>query len=100
MLAFLLVAVAQGLAYGVVLATVILFLMGFAYAFFLVYTLSLSMELIPSRKAGLFYVLAGIGGASGSFMGPFIAQTLGFTYVFLMAGAIFFLAFIAFKIFK
>jgi MFS family permease len=100
MLAFLLVAVALKLAYDVVLATVILFLMGFAYAFFLVYTLSLSMELISSRKAGLFNVLVGIGGASGSFMGPFLAQTFGFMIVFIMAGAVFLLAFIAFEIFK
>jgi MFS family permease len=99
-LAFLLVAVAQELTYGVVLAAVILILMGFAYALFLVYTLSLSMEFIPAGKAGLFNVLLGIGGASGSFIGPFLAQTFGFTCVFLTASIIFFLAYIAFKIFK
>ena len=99
-LAFLLVAVTQKLTYGVALATVILILMGFAYALFLVYTLSLSMELIPHGKAGMFNVLLGIGGASGSFIGPFLAQTLDFMYVFLIAGILFFLAYIAFKIFK
>ena len=99
-LAFLLVAVTQKLTYGAVLATAILILMAFAYAFFLVYTLSLSMELIPAGKAGLFNVLLGIGGGSGSFIGPFLAQTLDFMYVFLTAGIIFFLAYIAFKIFK
>jgi MFS family permease len=98
-LAFLLVAVTQKLTYGAVLATAILILMAFAYAFFLVYTLSLSMELIPAGKAGLFNVLLGIGGASGSFIGPFLAQTLDFMYVFLTAGIIFFLAYVAFKIF-
>ena len=100
MLAFLLVAVTQKPAYGVVLAAIILILMGFAYALFLVYTLSLSMEFIPAGKAGLFNVLLGIGGASGSFIGPFLAQTLDFMYVFLIAGILFFLAYIAFKIFK
>ncbi len=99
-LAFLLVAVTQKLTYGVALAAVILILMGFAYALFLVYTLSLSMELIPHGKAGMFNVLLGIGGASGSFIGPFLAQTLDFMYVFLIAGILFFLAYIAFKIFK
>jgi MFS family permease len=98
-LAFLLVAVAQELTYGVVLAATILILMGFAYALFLVYTLSLSMELIPPRKAGMFNVLLGIGGASGSFIGPFLAQTFDFMYVFLTAGIIFFLAYVAFKVF-
>lgn len=100
MLAFLLVAVTQKPAYGVVLAAIILILMGLAYALFLVYTLSLSMELIPPGKAGMFNVLLGIGGASGSFIGPFLAQTFDFMYVFLIAGIIFFLSYIAFKIFK
>jgi predicted MFS family arabinose efflux permease len=58
------------------------------------------MELIPPGKAGLFNVLLGIGGASGSFIGPFLAQALGFMYVFIITGIIFFLAYIAFKIFK
>jgi hypothetical protein len=74
-------------------------LMGFAYALFLVYTLSLSMELIPAGKAGLFNVLVGIGGACGSFIGPYIAQTFGFLFAFATAGAVFLLAAIAFQIF-
>jgi len=98
-LAFLLVTVTLVPAYNAVLAAVILILMGFAYAFFLVFTLSLSMELIPAGKAGLFNVLVGIGSACGSFIGPFLAQTHGFMSVFLIAGIIFFLAYIAFKIF-
>lgn len=98
-LAFLFVVAAQMPLYNVVLATTILILMGFAYAFFLVYTLSLSMELVPAGKAGLFNVLLGIGGAGGSFIGPFLAQTFEFTYVFLTAGIIFFAAYVAFKIF-
>jgi MFS family permease len=98
LLAFLLVAVAQASTYNVILAIAILILMGFAYAFFLVYTLSLSMELIPARKAGLFNVLLGIGGASGSFIGPFLAQAFGFASVFLITGFIFFLSYVSFKI--
>ena len=85
--------------YNAVLAAVIMILMGFAYAFFLVFTLSLSMELIPKGKAGLFNVLVGIGSACGSFIGPFLAQTSGFMSVFLTTGVIFLLAYIAFKIF-
>jgi len=57
------------------------------------------MELIPTGKAGLFNGLMGIGSAFGNFIGPFIAQTSGFISVFLTAGIIFFLAYIAFKIF-
>jgi MFS family permease len=98
MLTFLLLVVAQKLAYGMALTSAILVLMGFAYAFFLVYTLSLSMEFIPAGKAGLFNVLLGAGGASGSFIGPFLAQAFDFAWVFLFAGTIFFLAYIAFRI--
>jgi len=86
---------------NVLLTAAILVLMGFAYAIFLVYTLSLSMELIPAGKAGLFNVLIGIGGACGSFIGPFIAaQTSGFTYVFVSGGIIFLMAYAAFRIFS
>jgi hypothetical protein len=97
LLAFLLIAALQIPVYNVGLTTVILMLMSFAYAMFLIYTLSLSMELIPAGKAGLFNVLIGIGGACGSFTGPFIAQTFGFFYVFILAGVIFSSAYIAFK---
>jgi len=98
-LAFLLIAIASISLYNVILVAVVLTLMGFAYALFLIYTLSISMELIPEGKAGLFNVLVGIGQACGSFIGPFIAQTVGFTYVFLATGMIFLLAYVAFKIF-
>ena len=100
-LAFLLIAVLQmSASVAVGLATMILIFMGFAYAIFLVSTLSLSMELIPAGKAGLFNVLIGIGGALGSFIGPFIAQASGFFNVFIIAGVIFFSAYVAFKIFS
>jgi MFS family permease len=100
-LSFSLIAVLQSLTYSVALMTTILILMGFANAVFFVYTLSLSMELIPSGKAGLFNVFIGIGGACGSFIGPFIAQafqsTLGFTPVFLAAGIAFLMAYLFFR---
>jgi hypothetical protein len=97
--AFLLVAAIQVPFLNAPLATTLLILLGFAYAMFLVYTLSLSMELIPSGKAGLFNVLIGIGGAFGSFIGPFIAQASGFIYVFATAGVLFLLAYVFFKMF-
>ncbi len=98
-LAFSLISIIWVPAYNLTLATLVLILMGFAYALFLVFTLSLSMELMPHGKTGLFNVLVGLGGACGSFIGPFLAETFGFTYVFLITGLIFFLAFIAFKVF-
>ncbi len=84
-------------------ATALLILLGFLFAMFMVYTLSLSMELIPAGKSGLFNVLIGVGGAFGSFIGPFLAQTfggtLGFFCVFVTAGVIFLVAYVSFKLF-
>jgi len=100
-LSFLLVVVLQFPAFNVMFVTTILILMGFGYAIFLVYVLSLSMELIPSGKTGLFNALIGVGGACGSFIGPFLAQTfgsLGFTYVFVTAGTLFLVSYVAFRV--
>ena len=81
------------------LAVAVLVLMGFAYAVFLINTLSISMEVLPQGKAGLFNVLIGIGGAVGCLTGPLIADTYGFLYAFLVASAIFLLSHLAFRIF-
>lgn len=100
LLAFLLLIPLSFQFYSVGSATAILILLSFLNALFLVATLSLSMELIPAGKAGLFDVLIGVGGALGSFIGPFIAQSSDFFYVFVTAGAIFLAAFLFFKIFR
>ncbi len=97
-LAFMLTAFAISGFQTAFLAALVLALMGFAYALYHVYVLSLSMELIPAGKAGLFDVLVSLGGAGGAFIGPFTAQTFGFIPVFFMSGVTFFLAYIAFKL--
>jgi MFS family permease len=81
------------------LASFILVLLGFAYAFFYVLTLSLSMELIPAGRSGFFDGLVGLGAASGAFFGPFLAEMLGFIAQFLITSFVFFLAFLVLKIF-
>jgi MFS family permease len=99
LLAFALLAALNLSSLNVLLTTGILIVMGFIFAVFMVSILALSMELIPAGKAGLINVLIGLGGAFGSFIGPFIAQVSGFLQVFIVAGAIFFTAFVFFKIF-
>lgn len=99
LLAFMLLAALQSSSFNVLLTVGVLVLMGFLFAVFMVYILSLSMELVPAGKAGLVNVLIGLGAAFGSFAGPFIAQAFGFLHVFVIAGAIFFVAFIFFKLF-
>jgi hypothetical protein len=80
----------------VVVASV-LALMGFTYAVYHIHALSLSMELIPAGKAGLFDALTGLGSALGAYLGPFIAQAFSFAYVFTFSGAMFLLAYVFFK---
>lgn len=98
-LIFLLVAVVQIGFATTLFAALILVLLNFAYAVYYVLMISLSMALIPLGKAGIFDVLIGLGAASGCFLGPFLAQTLGFLPQFLIAGAIFLLAYAILKIF-
>lgn len=71
--------------------------MGLAYAFYSISVLSLSMEVIPRGKAGLFTALVGIGGAVGCLTGPLMAESFGFQYTFIASGAFFLLSFVSFK---
>jgi MFS family permease len=97
-LVFSLIVVVNFAAVTTFLASVILVLMGLAYGLYHILTLSLSMELIPSGKSGLFDVLMGLGAAFGSFLGPFLAHQLGFLPQFLVAGVVFFSAYLVLKI--
>jgi MFS family permease len=98
LLIFLLVAVVQ-LAFSTTLLTwIILAFIGFAYALYHILMLSLSMELIPSGKSGVFDGLVGLGAAFGSFLGPFLAENLNYLPAFLIAGVLFLAAFVVLKI--
>ena len=98
-LLFMLVGAVQLAFSPTLLAGFILVLLGFAYAAYYILMLSLSMELIPSGKSGVFDVLVGLGAAVGSFLGPFLASNLNYLPTFLIAGAVFFFAFITLKLF-
>ena len=87
-------------AFTLTLATMALMIMGIAYGFFLISTLSLSMELIPEGKAGIFNALVGLGGALGCFLGAYIAENYGFQTLFIVASAGFFLSYMTFKTFS
>lgn len=79
------------------LSVIVLSTMGFIYAFYSVSVLSLSMEVIPQGRAGLFTALVGAGSATGCLMGPLIAENFGFQLMFIASAASFFLSFVAFK---
>lgn len=87
------------LTWAMVLSVIVLVLSGFVYAFYSVSVLSLSMEVIPRGKTGLFTALLGAGSAIGCLTGPIIAENLGFSYAFMASVTCFLLSFAAFKIF-
>jgi MFS family permease len=100
LLLFTLVAVVQ-LAFSTTLLTgLILVLLGLAYALYYILMLSLSMELIPAGRSGVFDVLVGLGAAAGAFLGPFLAKNLNYLPTFLIAGFLFLGAFVVLKIFS
>jgi MFS family permease len=81
--------------------------LGFAYAMYYIMMLSLSMEIIPEGKAGLFDGMASLGAAVGAFLGPFLAHYFAylpdqFVYVpiFVITAVLFLAAFIAIKVLR
>jgi MFS family permease len=79
------------------LGVLILVLMGLVYGLFWISSLSLSMELIPEGKAGVFNALVGLGGAFGCFLGTFVAENYGFSVLFVIVTIGFILSYLAFK---
>jgi MFS family permease len=100
LLVFLLVGAIEFAFSPTIFTGIILISLGFAYAMYYILMLSLSMELIPAGKSGVFDVLVGLGGAFGSFLGPYLAHSLNYMPTFFIAGIIFFLAFLTLKIFS
>jgi len=98
MLIFMLIGVLQFVFFPTFLTGVILIAIGFAYSLYFILMLSLSMELIPEGKSGLFDVLVSSGAAIGSFLGPFLAASMNYLPTFLIAAVLFFLAFLVLKI--
>jgi len=85
--------------WAILLSIIVLALNGFVYALYSVSVLSLSMEMIPRGKTGLFTALLGAGSVIGCLTGPIIAENFGFSYTFIASASCFLLSFAAFKIF-
>lgn len=84
---------------ALVLSVIVLVFSGFVYAFYSVSVVSLSMEVIPRGKTGVFTALLGAGTGIGCYSGPIIAENFGFSYMFIVSAACFLLSFAVFKIF-
>jgi MFS family permease len=83
-----------------IMTGILLIFIGFAYAMYYIMMLSLSMEVIPQGKAGLFDGMVGLGSALGAFLGPFLAFHLNYVPMFVITAVIFLVAFLALKLFR
>jgi MFS family permease len=100
LLIFLLIGAIQFALLPTTTTVVILVFLGFAYAMYYIMMISISMELIPEGKSGFFDGLVGLGAATGSFLGPFLAKNFSYLPTFVVAGVVFFLAFLTLKHFS
>ncbi|MEM4576271.1 MAG: MFS transporter [Candidatus Nezhaarchaeales archaeon] len=98
-LAFSMIA-ALSSTFSIEAITALLALLGYLYALFDVYVLTISMEFLPPKKVGLIDATINLGSVCGAFIGPLIADIMGFNYVFLLSGITFFASFVAFKAFN
>jgi MFS family permease len=95
---FGLIGVIQFAIFPTLMTFLFLMLSGFAYGMYFIMMLSVSMELIPQGKSGLFDGLVGLGTGAGSFLGPFLADTYNYLPTFFVAALLFLAAFIALKL--
>ncbi len=100
LLVFVLVGVVMLTLAPTIMTCILLLCLGFVYAMYYIMMLSLSMELIPEGKAGLFDGMVGLGSAIGAFLGPFIAYNLHYLPTFAITAVIFLIAFVTLKIFR
>jgi MFS family permease len=98
LLIFSLIGIIQLVIFPTVMTFLILVFLGFCFAGYHILMLSISMELIPAGKSGLFDSLVGIGTALGSFLGPYLANTYNYLPTYFIAAILFLLAFIAIKL--
>ena len=98
LIVFALIGIIQLALYPTLMTFLILVFMGFFFAMYYILMISISMELIPAGKSGLFDGLVGIGTALGSFLGPYLANTYNYIPTYFIAALLFLLAFISIKI--
>jgi MFS family permease len=96
---FLIVAVVSLSFYPLAMAGLMLVGLGFAFAVYSILMLCNSMALVPEGKSGIIDVLTGLGAAVGSFLGPYLAEIIGYLPAFFIAGLLFLVAFICLKVF-
>jgi MFS family permease len=100
LLVFFLTAVVMYMILPTVITCLVLVGLGFAYAMYYIMMLSLSMEIIPEGKAGLFDGMVSLGSGIGAIVGPLIATALSYDLMFFITAILFLLAFLAIKVIR
>jgi MFS family permease len=105
LLVFAMVGVISFAILPIPLTFTLLVCLGFVYAMYYIMMISLSMEIIPEGKAGLFDGMVSLGGALGAFLGPFLVTKFNYLQgqisyipIFIITAVLFLVAFIAIKI--
>jgi MFS family permease len=98
LLVFALMGIVQLVIYPSVMTFLILAFLGFSFAVYYILMISVSMELIPAGRTGLFDGLVGLGTAFGAFLGPYLANTYNYIPTYFVAAFLFLLAFITIKL--
>jgi len=100
LLVFLIVTVVASSFYPLAVTGLLLIGMGFAFAVYSILMLCNSMALIPQGKTGILDVLTGLGTAAGGFLGPYLAEVIGYLTTYAISAVIFLVAYVCIKIFS
>jgi MFS family permease len=100
MLVALIVTVVSLSFYPLVVTGLLLIGMGFVFAVYSILMLCNSMALVPQGKAGIIDVLTGLGTAVGSFLGPYLAEVIGYLPAYAISAVLFLVAFVCIKVFS
>jgi len=97
LLLFALIGIIQLAIFPSLLTFLVLIFLGFAFAIYYILMISVSMEIIPAGKSGLFDGLVGLGTALGAFLGPYLVSTCNYLPTYFAAAILFLLAFLSIK---
>lgn len=100
LLVTLIVTVVASSFYPLVVTGLLLIGMGFVFALYSILMLCNSMALVPQGKAGIIDVLSALGTAAGGFLGPYLAEVIGYLPAYAISAVLFFVAYMCIKVFS
>ena len=97
LLIFALVGVIEFAFFPTLTTGLLLVFLGLVFGIYYIMMISLSMELMPQGKSGLFDGLVGLGTGIGAFLGPYLSAHINYIPTLVVAASTFFLAFLILK---